>query len=81
MDLDKIVAELKSERDRLANVIRLLENGEVRRHRNASVASQASQTKPNRVTKGRDAMTPAGRARQIAATKARWKRWREEHQK
>ena len=66
MDLDRIVSELRSERDRLSNAIALLE-GESTNHR-AKAARLAAATSAKRT----GSLTPAGRRRLSEAMKRRW---------
>ena len=63
MDLRQIVAELKTERDRLSRAIELLENGSFERIARRVVI-------PAKTRKG--AMTAAGRKRISDAMKRRW---------
>ena len=66
MDLDKIVSELKSERDRIGRAISALLEG-------AGLASAARWTKGKAASPKRGkGITPAGRKRLSQAMKARW---------
>lgn len=66
MDLGKIVAELKVERDRLSQAIAVLEGaGTTRSKPNKSVTRRAKSQK-------RSGLTPAGRKRLSEAMKKRW---------
>ena len=66
MDLDKIVSDLKSERDRIGRAIRALVEG-------AGLAGSLKRTagRPG-APKHRKGITPAGRRRLSHAMKARW---------
>jgi hypothetical protein len=66
LDLDKIVSELKSERDRIGRAISALLEG-------AGLASAARRTKAKAASPKRGkGITPAGRKRLSQAMKARW---------
>jgi len=68
LDLEKIVAELRSEMDRIGQAIGVLETSESpKAGRGRRIASAASSTKPHR--KG---LTPAGRKRLSELMKKRW---------
>ena len=80
MDLDKIVSELSSERERLGKVIALLESNSTGHQEIAVTRTGATLgRRTGRVTSNR---TPsAGRSRQAAKMKAYWARWRKQHAK
>jgi hypothetical protein len=66
LDLDKIVAELKSEQDRISRAINALLEG-------AGITGPTRQSTRKAVApKRRGGITPAGRRRLAAAMKARW---------
>ena len=67
MDLDRIVSELKSERDRISRAISLLENESTKIVRKAAVPSKMAASK-----KRSGGLTPAGRKRLSEAMKKRW---------
>jgi hypothetical protein len=72
LDLEKIVAELKHEMERIGKAIGLLEQSEApkaRRGRRPGSTKAAAAVKP---TKGRKGITAAGRKRLSEAMKARW---------
>ena len=67
MDLDRIVSELKSERDRISRAISLLENESTKIVRKTAAPSTMAASK-----KRRGGLTPAGRRRLSEAMKKRW---------
>jgi hypothetical protein len=70
VDLEKIVAELKSEMDRIGRAIGLLETQEAPKRRGrppGSGMAKAASKKP-----GRRGLTPAGRKRLSEMMKKRW---------
>jgi hypothetical protein len=67
LDLDRIVSELKSERDRISRAISLLENESTKIVRKAAASSKMAASKKR---SGR--LTPAGRKRLSEAMKKRW---------
>ena len=70
MDLEKIVAELKGEMERIGRAIGLLEQSgapKKRRGRRPGVAASTSSNKPRR-----RGLTPAGRKRLSELMKKRW---------
>ena len=67
MDLDRIISELESERDRIGRAIALLENGSKNGTRKAAVPMKTATS--NRRSGG---LTPAGRKRLSEAMKKRW---------
>ncbi len=68
MDLDKIVAELKGERDRISRAIGLLEGADLPR----SSRKRTAVIKPTTKKQRRGGITPAGRKRLSDAMKKRW---------
>ena len=66
MDLDKIVAELKTEQDRISSAINALLDGTGPTGPTKSSVSKSAA--PKRVSR----ITPAGRKRQAAAMRAYW---------
>ena len=68
MDLQSIVSELKSERDRIARAIAALENESMGGRGKSAGRSSASTTKPRRG----HGLTPAGRRRLSESMKRRW---------
>jgi hypothetical protein len=68
LDLESIVSELKTERDRIARAIAALEKDSMGGRRNSAGRSSASAKTP---TRGRG-LTPAGRKRLSDAMKRRW---------
>lgn len=69
MDLEKIVAELKSEMDRIGRAIGLLETQEAPKRRGRPPGSAAAKASKN---PGRQGLTPAGRKRLSEMMKKRW---------
>ena len=67
MDLDRIVSELKSERDRISRAISLLENESTKIVRKNAASSKMAASK-----KRRSGLTSAGRKRLSEAMKKRW---------
>ena len=67
MDLDRIVSELKSERDRISRAISLLENESTKIVRKTAAPSKMAAFK-----KRTGRLTPAGRKRLSEAMKKRW---------
>jgi hypothetical protein len=67
LDLDRIVSELKSERDRISRAISLLENESTKIVRKAAAPSKMDASK-----KRSGGLTPAGRKRLSEAMKKRW---------
>ena len=67
MDLDRIVSELKSERDRISRAISLLENESTKIVRKSAAPSEMAASK-----KRSGGLTPAGRKRLSEAMKKRW---------
>ena len=67
MDLDRIISELESERDRINRAIALLKNESRNSTRKAPVAMKTVTSK--RLSGG---LTPAGRKRMSEAMKKRW---------
>ena len=67
MDLDRIVSELKSERDRISRAIALLENESTRTTRRIAMPIKTAPSK-----KRSRGITPAGRKRLSEAMKKRW---------
>ncbi len=68
MDLDKIVAELKSERDRITRAIGLLQGADLPRAGRKRTPAINPTTRKQR----RGGITPAGRKRLSEAMKRRW---------
>lgn len=68
MDLQSIVSELKSERDRIAHAIAALENESMDGRGGSVGRSSAGTTKPRRG----HGLTPAGRRRLSESMKRRW---------
>ena len=68
MDTERIVAELKRERDRLSQAIAALEGHSPK----ATVKSSAVPNRAIRAGKKRDHLTPAGRKRLSEMMKKRW---------
>lgn len=66
MDLDKIIAVLKTEQDRIGMAINALLEGAVSTEPTKSPVSKSA------APKRRGGMTPAGRKRQAAAMRAYW---------
>jgi hypothetical protein len=66
LDLDRIVSELKSERDRISRAISLLENESTKIVRKTAAPSKMA------ASKKRSRLTPAGRKRLSEAMKKRW---------
>ena len=67
MDLERIVSELKSERDRISRAIALLENESTRTTRRIAMPIKTAPSK-----KRSRGITPAGRKRLSEAMKKRW---------
>jgi hypothetical protein len=67
LDLERIVSELKSERDRISRAIALLENESTRTTRRIAMPIKTAPSK-----KRRRGITPAGRKRLSEAMKKRW---------
>ena len=70
MELNKIVAELKTEKDRLDRAIAALESSDGRRRK--AVAKKAAPSPVVRATKKRGGISAAGRKRLSDAMKKRW---------
>ena len=68
MDLDRIISELESERDRISRAIALLENESKNGTRKAAVAMKTATSNKKRS----GSFTPAGRKRLSEAMKKRW---------
>ncbi len=68
MELDKIVAELKTERERLSRAISALEGTDMR----APTAPAARAARARGVTRKRGRMSAAGRRRLSELMKQRW---------
>ena len=66
MDAVRIIRELKQERDRLDNVIEILDGGD------AAVVAGTAEVKPRRAKRRRH-LTAAGRAKLSQLMRARWK--------
>ena len=66
MDLDRIVSELKSERERISRAISLLENESTIVRKTAAPSKMAASKKRS------GGLTPAGRKRLSEAMKKRW---------
>jgi hypothetical protein len=67
LDLERIVSELKSERDRISRAIALLENESTRTTRRIAMPIKTAPSK-----KRSRGITPAGRKRLSEAMKKRW---------
>jgi hypothetical protein len=67
LDLDRIVSELKSERDRISRAISLLENESTKIVRKTAAPNKMAASK-----KRSGGLTPAGRKRLSEAMKKRW---------
>jgi hypothetical protein len=67
LDLDRIVSELKSERDRISRAISLLENESIKIVRKTAAPSKMAASK-----KRGGGLTSAGRKRLSEAMKKRW---------
>lgn len=74
MDLEKIVADLKSERDRLDRAIALLSGDSAAPKRTAITRTAPKTAAPTQTTTAtkRGGLTPAGRKRLSDAMKKRW---------
>ena len=67
LDAARIISELKQERDRLDNVIGILDGGD------AAVVASTAEIKPRVKRRRRHHLTAAGRAKLSKLMRARWK--------
>lgn len=72
MDAEKIIAELKSERDRLGRAIEALEGSGPRRYAPRAAKVATPPPAATTTTKRAGRLTPAGRKRLSEAMKKRW---------